>query len=375
MTRPQHLYGLLLRAPVLFLAPVLLSLCVLPAAGQAGAPAAPSLEHRLEEAIAALRTHQDTSGVVGLSAAIAADGRLLWTGGFGYADLQNRVPAGPGMVSRIGSISKSVAAVAAMALWDEDRLELDAPIATYLPAYPAENARITLRQLMSHTAGVRHYRDQEFLSNIRYDDVMKPLEVFWADSLLFEPGSAYEYTTYGWTVVSAVTDAGDPDRDWVTILEDEVIEPLGLVTLQPEWQDSIIPGHARFYERTPGGALVNAPEVDLSNKWAGGGLVATTADLVNFGLGVTRGLVLSDEARAEMWRRQTPEQDAPSYGLGWGVGEIDGHRAVSHSGGSVGATAMLLVLPDDGVVVAILGNTGNVGHVAIARRVAALFLD
>lgn len=75
-----------------------------------------------------------------------------------------------------------------------------------------------------------------------------------------------------------------------------------------------------------------------------------------------------------MWRRQTPE-DEPSYGLGWSVGEIDGHRVVSHSGGSVGATAMLLLLPDDGVVVSVLGNTGNVGHAGIAAAVARLFLD
>ncbi|MEJ2502579.1 MAG: serine hydrolase, partial [Gemmatimonadota bacterium] len=354
---------------------LLVSLAAAPAAGQLGEPISPSLEDRLDEAIEALRTHQDTSGVIGLSAAIAVGGRLLWAGGFGYADLQNRVPADGDMVSRIGSISKPVAAVAAMALWDQGRLDLDAPISRYLPDYPAGNGRITLRQLMSHTAGVRHYRDEEFVSNIPYEDVMEPLEVFWADSLLFEPGTAYAYTTYGWTVVSAVTQAADAERDWVAILEDEVTGPLGLHTLQPEWQDSVIPGHARFYGHTPEGAVVYAPEVDLSNKWAGGGLVGTTTDLVNFGLGVAGGEVLSDAARAEMWRRQTPTGDAPSYGLGWGIGEIEGRRAVSHSGGSVGATAMLIVLPDDGVVVAILGNTNGIGHAGIARRVAALFLD
>lgn len=344
------------------------------ATAQLGQPAAPSLAERLERAAEMLAMHQDTSGVAGLSAAIAVDGRLIWTDGFGYADLQNRVEAGPEMVSRVGSISKPIAAVAAMALWDGGSLDLDAPVSQYLPDYPRPNAdRISMRQLMSHTAGVRHYRGDEFLSNVEYEDVMSPMEVFWADSLLFEPGSDYSYSTYGWTVISAVTEAADADRPWVDILYDEVVEPLGLTTLQPEWQDSIIPHHAEFYYLEDG-VYTNAPEVDLSNKWAGGGLVATTSDLVNFALGVMHGRVLSDRARAEMWRQQTPEGES-SYGLGWGVGEIDGHRVVSHSGGSTGATAMLLLFPDDGVAVAILGNTGGISHGGIARQVAELFLD
>lgn len=345
-----------------------------PAAGQIGAPVRADLASRLGEAIEALRVHRDTSGVAGLSAAIAVDGRLLWTGGFGYADLQNRVPAGAETVSRVGSISKPIAAVAAMALLDAGKLDLDAPISAYLPDYPRQNAGVTLRQLMSHTAGVRHYRGAEFLSDERYEDVFTPLEIFRDDPLLFEPGTDYSYSTYGWTVVSAVTEAADGGRDWVRILRDEVVAPLGLVRLQPEWQDSVIPGHARFYDRDRDGGWTNAPDVDLSNKWAGGGLVATTADLVNFALGVMDGEVLSDGARAEMWRKQTPEGEA-SYGLGWGVGEIDGRRAVSHSGGSTGATAMLILLPDDGVAIALLGNTGGLGHAGIARRVIRILLD
>jgi len=328
---------------------------------------------RIERAIEALRVHEDTSGVVGLSAAFAMDGELAWAGGFGMADRENGVPADERMVSRIGSISKPVAAVMAMALVERGLIDLDAPISTYLPDYPSHNAHITTRQLMSHTAGVRHYRGNEFASDVRYDDVFAPMAVFWADSLLFEPGSAYGYSTYGWTVVSAVTDAADPARDWVRILRDEVVRPLGLERMQPEWRDSSIAHLARFYDRDDDGSVRPAPVVDNSNKWAGGGLVATTADLVRFALGLARGDVLADSTRAEMWSRQTPE-GGPSYGLGWGVGELAGRRAVSHSGGSMGATAMLILLPDEGIAVAVLGNTGGVGHGGIAGRVARILL-
>lgn len=344
-----------------------------PAGAQLGTPLAADLGDRFARAVQALRTHADTSGVAGIAAAFAYDGRLGWSGGFGWADLEHRVPMRAETVSRIGSISKPVAALATMVMVDRGRLDLDAPVSRYLPDYPRPNGdRITTRQLMAHTAGIRHYRDDEFASDVRYDDVVAPMAVFWSDSLLFEPGSDYSYSTYGWTVISAVT-AAAAGQPWVDVLRDEVVRPLGLLSLRPEWQDSIIPHRASYYDRTDEGGWVNAAYVDNSNKWAGGGLVANAADLVRFGLGLAEGRVWSDAARAESWRQQTPEGEA-SYGLGWRVGEIDGRRAVSHSGGSMGATAMLIVLPDDGLAVSILGNTGGIGHAGIAARVARILL-
>ena len=334
-------------------------------------PASAQTQDRIERAVAALRAHADTSGVAGLAAAIHVDGRLAWSGGFGWSDLEQRVPMSDSTVSRIGSISKSVAAVAAMIQVDRGRLDLDAPISTYLPDYPRGD-RMTTRQVMSHTAGIRHYRGDEFASGMRYDDVFRPLRVFSGDSLLFTPGSDYAYSTYGYTVVSAITERAD-GRAWTRLMREEVFEPLGLRTMQPEWRDSIIANRAAFYDRVRGGGWLNATPVDNSNKWAGGGLVADVRDLAAFGQAIADNRLLSAAARTEMWTKQTPEGEE-SYGLGWRVGEIDGHRAFSHSGGSMGATAMLIVLPDDGVVVAILGNTGGVGHAGIAGRVARLAL-
>jgi CubicO group peptidase (beta-lactamase class C family) len=342
-------------------------------AAQLGSEARAPIGERLERAVEALRTHQDTSGVAGLAAAIAVDGRLVWTGGFGWADIENRVPMSAATVSRIGSISKPIAAAATMVMVDRDRLDLDAPISTYLPQYPQPQARITTRQLMSHTAGVRHYADDaEFFSAVHYDDVVAPMAVFWSDSLLFEPGTDYSYSTFAWTVVSAVTEAA-AGRPFLELMRDEVFMPLGLLSMQPEWVDSIIPHRASYYDRTEAGGWLNARAVDNSNKWAGGGFVSNAADLVGFALGLLDGRVMSPTSRAESWRQQTPQGES-SYGLGWSVGAIEGHRSVSHSGGSVGATAMLVVLPDDGIVVAVLGNTAGVGHSGIAGRVARILL-
>jgi CubicO group peptidase (beta-lactamase class C family) len=199
------------------------------------------------------------------------------------------------------------------------------------------------------------------------------MAVFASDSLLFEPGSDYSYSTFGYTVVSAVTERADGRRPWTTLMRDEVFVPLGLASMQPEWADSTIPNLSAYHDRNGVRSWTEATRVDNSNKWAGGGLVANVRDLAAFGQAMVDGRLLSDSAYAMMWTRQTPE-DGPSYGLGWAIGELGGHRTVSHSGGSAGATAMLIVLPDDDVVVALLGNTGSVGHSGIAGRVARILL-
>ncbi|HEX6588060.1 MAG TPA: serine hydrolase domain-containing protein [Longimicrobiales bacterium] len=335
-------------------------------------PASAQQDARLARAIDALRMHADTSGVAGLAAAIHVDGARVWSGGFGWSDIEQRVPMSDSTVSRIGSISKSVAAVAAMILVDRGELDLDAPIATYLPDYPRPQAeRMTMRQIMSHSAGIRHYRGEEFASAIRYDDVFAPLAVFAGDSLLFAPGTDYGYSTYGYTVVSAVTERAD-GRPWTRIIRDEVARPLGLRTLQPEWRDSLIMNRASYYDRA-GDGWINTTPVDNSNKWAGGGLVSDVRDLAAFGQAIADGRLLSANARGEMWTKQTPEGEA-SYGLGWNVSDIEGHRVVGHSGGSMGATAMLIVLPEDDVVVAVLGNSSDISHGGIAARVARILL-
>ena len=335
------------------------------------AQATAQMPERMERAVAALRTHADTSGVAGLAAAIHVDGRLAWSGGFGWSDLEQLVPMSDSTVSRIGSISKSVAAVAAMIQVDRGRLDLDAPVATYLPDYP-NGDRMTTRQVLSHTAGIRHYRGDEFGSAVQYDDVFSPLRVFSGDSLLFTPGADYSYSTYGYTLVSAITERAD-GRVWTRLMREDVFQPLELRTMQPEWRDSIIANRAAFYERRRGGGWTHTVAVDNSNKWAGGGLVSDVRDLARFGQSIADGRLITADARTEMWTKQTPEGEE-SYGLGWRVGEIAGHRAYSHSGGSMGATAMLIVLPDDGIVVALLGNTGGIGHAGIAGRVARILL-
>ena len=142
--------------------------------------------------------------VPGASVTVMVDGRIVWSEGFGYADLELGTPVRAGLTKfRIGSVSKPLTAAALGVLVDQGKIDLDAPIQTYVPDFPEKRGPVTLRLLAGHLAGIRHYRGAEFLSSTNYETVAEGLAIFAADTLLFAPGSAYSYSSYGWNLISA----------------------------------------------------------------------------------------------------------------------------------------------------------------------------
>lgn len=316
-------------------------------------------------------------GIPGLSVAVLVDGTVVWSEGFGYANLEHRIPVTPLTRLRIGSVSKPVTAAALGKLVEEGRLDLDAPVQRYVPSFPQKRWPITTRQLAGHLAGIRHYRGDEFYSRDRYETVLDGLRIFQDDSLLFEPGTRYVYSSYGWNLISAVIEgaAGEP---FLAYMRREIFEPLGLRSIVAEHTDSIILHRASYYERDRvTGRILNAPYVDNSYKWAGGGFISNTEDLVRFGWAHLDGSFLRPETVELLFTPQrTKSGEATSYGLGWQSGrDSAGRRWVGHTGSSVGARAVLLVYPDHRLVVAALANLGTAPmSPEFAERLAAPFM-
>lgn len=334
---------------------------------------------RVPDAVNVLKAFMDTTHTPGLSGAIAVDGEIVWTDGFGYANLQHRVPAGEHTRYRIASISKPVAATIAMMLVEDGKLDLDAPIRSYLPLFPEKRDTITTRQLLSHTAGIRHYEGDEFMSDTRYESRLGPVAIFADDPLLFEPGTDYSYSTYGYTLASAVMEAA-ADSTFLELLEARLRKPLGLTTLVPEKSEKVIPNEASFYlVQTSNGdtTVVNAPDVDNSNKWTGGGLLAAPKDVVRLVLALLDGKVLQPSSLEEMLAPQAPlEDESYHYGLGWRVGEDEqGRRRVWHTGGAMGGSGVVMFYPERKLVVATLSNSSGVPHSTLADKMMKLLLD
>lgn len=339
------------------------------------APAPSPWTEAAAQARAFLLGRMEEQSVPGLSVAVGVGGEIVWQEGFGWADLENRVPVWPETKFRIASISKTLTAAAVGKLVEEGRLDLDLPVQTYVPSFPEKRWPVTTRLLGGHLAGIRHYRGGEFESMVHYDDVVEGLEIFARDPLLHEPGTAYEYSTYGWNLISAVVQgaAGEPFLHYMT---KTVFEPAGMGETVAEHVDSIIYRRSRAYLLTDDEHVINAPYVDNSNKWAGGGFLSTASDLVRYGMAYLDGTLLEPETVELLWTSQkTVDGEETGYGIGWRERSWDDRRVVYHTGGAMGGTTVLVVYPEEGLTIAILTNVQDAGQTDNARTVAGFFLD
>lgn len=350
------------------------------AAAQSGAPyaIAPSNPYQssIQQAQALVDSHRAVVKIPGMSVSVAVHGKIVWSQGFGFADVENRTMVTPLTKFRIGSVSKTLTASALALLYEQGKLDLDAPVQTYVPAFPTKRWPISTRQVAGHLAGIRHYRNLEFLMAKKFDSVTESLEIFKDDTLLFEPETAYSYSSYGWNLISAVVE-GASGQDFLPFMYENVFWPLGMFETVADHNDSLIAYRSDFYQRDEKGNLQNAPYVDNSYKWAGGGFLATTRDLVRFGSAHMQGGFLKQQT-LDLFQTPMHTKNGKNthYGFGW-VSRTDeaGRHWVGHSGGSVGGTAFLIIYPESGVVVGILSNESSARYNDLPQTLAGLFIQ
>jgi serine beta-lactamase-like protein LACTB, mitochondrial len=311
----------------------------------------------------------------GFSIAVAVNGRVVWAQGYGFADLEQRVPVTPETKFRIGSVSKSLTAAAVARLVQEGKLDVDAPIQRYVPTFPDKGVVITTREVGGHLAGLRHYNDGEFETCAHYANVVDALAVFENDPLIAPPGTKFSYSSYGFNLISAVV-RGAAGESFRTYMHDKVFTPLGMNNTVPDEEDTIVPNRARFYDYNKDGTYRNSPLTDNSYKWAGGGFLSTPADLVTFGSAMLQSDFLADASRKLLFTTQHTNDGKPTgYGFGWFIHEKPGEpRLFEHSGGATGGSAHLLVYPDQGVVMAWTMNTTRL-NTAPLDDIAKVFVD
>jgi len=279
--------------------------------------------------------------IPGFALAVAVDGRIVWSEAFGYADLEAKRRTTPATQFRIGSVSKPLTADAVAQLYEQGKLDLDAPVQRYVPTFPDKGAPapITTRLLGGHLAGIRHYQGNEFVLNQRFPTVTAGLAIFENDSLVAPPGTRFSYSSYGFNLISAVVE-GASGEQFLAYMSRHVFQPLKMTSTAPDRNDSLIPNRTRFYQRTESGQVVLAPSVDNSYKWAGGGFVSTAEDLARFGSAhLAPGYLRAATLELLFTPQHTTSGQATEYGIGWFIAtDTLGHRYVFHGGGSVGGT-------------------------------------
>jgi CubicO group peptidase (beta-lactamase class C family) len=275
---------------------------------------------------------------------------------------------------RWASISKPLTAIVAMQLYEQERLDLDGDVRGWVPEFPDKGVVISPRQLLGHLGGIVHYRNGPVIRSLRnyamphpYEDVVVAMDTFKDSPLVNTPGEAFAYSTHGYILLSAVVQRAGGER-FADQVDERIATPLGMETLQPDYQWVDIAHRATGY-RKEGDEIVPSRNTDVSWKLGGGGFVSSVADLGAFAAGLLRGSLLGKDTQAIMWTQQiTSDGETTGYGLGFGVGERKGRQTVSHSGAQEKTRTYMLLHPQEmsGVVVMTNSEWGNPGVIAHA---------
>jgi len=296
--------------------------------------------------------------LVGLSAAILVDGDVIWSGGAGFADIENQVPATADMVHRIASISKPITATAVMQLVEQGKVNLDDVIQDHISDYPEARWPIQVHHLLNHTSGIRHYKPGESGTMEHYPTIQDALPVFWEDRTAFEPGRRYKYTTFGYAVLGRIIEVAS-GQTFGEYMEAHVWTPAGMENTRLEWKHEIIPNRARGYNRDEDtGEIINERYTDISIKFPGGGMISTAPDLVRFAHAFYTHKLVKPETYERMLE-VTPVEvgQETTYGLGWSVHDTEARGlTILHSGGQAGTATLLRAYPDHDVAVAVISN-------------------
>jgi serine beta-lactamase-like protein LACTB, mitochondrial len=365
---------------------VLLAACLL-AVRRAPAQSAKVAEERHAKLETAIATFMAASKVPGLSVAVVQDGKVGWSAGFGMADLENSVPATSQTVYRVGSISKPFTATAAMALWEQGKLNLDSPVQSYCPAFPRKQWPITTRQLLSHLGGIRYYKVPEYpytesqsdpeVGNTRHfeNGIEGGMRFFASDPLVAQPGTHFNYSTQGYTLAGCAIEGASAGK-YADSVSKSVLVPAGMIQTRPDDRLAIVPLRTRFYSRDKSGALVNAEFLDASYKVAGGGWLSSAPDMARFAVATLSDRLIKRATRETMWTQQMPSDGLGrmAYGLGWQFGSIGGVKVVGHGGSQQGTSAMMLIAPDTRAAVVVLTNSDGVDASGLAARLLRIVL-
>jgi serine beta-lactamase-like protein LACTB len=321
-----------------------------------------------DSATAWLKRVADSLRLPSISAAVFADGRIVWAAAIGHADLGRATPATLETRYRIGSVSKSLTTALLARLVAAGAVGLTDRVGEVFPGVPAAEA--TLEQLASHMGGVRHYTFTNGIALFReqfgqrhYATAASSVGLFLDDPLDFAPGAGFGYSTHGYTLLAATLERS-AGADFLSLLARHVTGPLHLTATGADDESGPQPARAKPYREIVG-RFFGPIDADPSYKWAGGGLLSTPSDLVRIGAALMHGEFVSPTMRESLWTvRRLPDgrPNPQGYGLGWrievdsGSGPDQSFRVVHHGGTSPGGSAFLLLLPESQVAFAVLTN-------------------
>jgi CubicO group peptidase (beta-lactamase class C family) len=341
------------------------------AVGQAADP----LSSKTVSAIdAAVNEELVRTGAPSASVAVVQNGAIVLAKAYGLARIDPPTPTTASMRYPIGSISKQFTAAAVAILAEEGKLGLDDPVAGFFPDLTRAD-EITIRQLLSHTAGIRDYWPQDYVPPAMHEPITtEALIGQWATQPLdFEPGSMYQYSNTGYVIAGAIVEKVS-GKSLIDFFRERFFEPLGMDSVVDIDQGALSEGDPKGYQRFALGPLRPAPKDGRGWLFAAGPLAMTAADLAKWNVALIEGTVPGPEVFGELTREVVLDAGVGAgYGLGLRVTLEGNHRLVGHGGEVSGFTASNRLYPEEQIATVVLVNQDAVSVAStIGKRISEL---
>jgi len=302
-------------------------------------------------------------------------GDFFWAKGYGYADLENKTPAHARSAYRLASNTKSMTAVAILQLAEKGKLKLDDEIHKYVPYFPWKNWPITIRQLLGHLGGISHYKDYDVEGHIKEHKYTRDaLAIFANFDLVAEPGTRYNYSSYGYNLLGAIVE-GASGMSFGDYLRRHLWEPLDMNDTRMDDPFDLIPNRVRGYQLVFG-EIKNSEFVDISSRFAAGGTRSTVPDLLKYAEGLANARVLTQKSLDEMETSMAIRSGYfVDYGMGWRIEPVNGHFMAYHTGGQPETRTLLVRFPTLNFAFALAYNLEGANLHIYGHRLYQLLMD
>jgi CubicO group peptidase (beta-lactamase class C family) len=329
-----------------------------------------------------------------LSVSIGINDTLIWSNTIGYADIDNRIIADSLTKFRIGSTSKALTSIGLGVLIQTKKLKSQSLVKDFVPYASHILSEITLEQVASHTSGIRNYGTcfcfpiWEYYNNHEYNSIEESIAVFNNDELLFEPSTDFSYSSYNYTLLSGMMEKAS-EQKFLPFMQEKVFHPLYMNQTKADKKNQNKENTAKFYE-IDNGEVKESYEVNNSVKWAGGGFLSTTNDLVKLGNAVLNYRLLDSITTVKLFepvKLNSGKINSQNYGMGWRndlnkdiLKDGQNVNIIHHGGVAMGSSAMLILLPEYNLTVAVTMNrnatseeTKNI-FFSLPHKLASLFI-
>src|SRR4030095_16392264 len=318
-----------------------------------------------------VKSEMQKQQIPGVSVGVIRDGVIIFAKGYGLANVEHDVPVTPDTIFQSGSMGKQFTATAIMMLVEEGKLGLDDSIAKYFSDSPPDWQKITVRNLLTHTAGMTDYpSDFNFRRDYTEDELLERIK---AIPLAFQPGEKWSYSNLGYVTLGILIHKAS-GQFYGDFLRDRVFKPLGMTTARVISEEDIVPHRAAGY-RLVRGELKNQSWVSPSlNTTADGALYLNLYDMAKWDAALYTEKLLKRSSLDQMWTQvKLNSGTTEKYGFGWRLDAVRGHRLIEHGGAWQGFKSQISRYVDDKLTIVVFANSARANPANLAHGIAAIY--